>query len=158
VSFCPWSGALQACFEELACIEEVPPGVVCWFVECPDALAASCALSCAIGLPSTSLMTAETKAVLSGRCRPSARIIKAPIQGEQDTPELRIGTSAFTAKGWDGTCYPQGIAAGEELSYYATQFDTVELDNTFYRTPAISTVKGWYTKTPPGFVFAAKVP
>jgi uncharacterized protein YecE (DUF72 family) len=44
------------------------------------------------------------------------------------------------------------------LSYYATQFDTVELDNTFYRTPALSTVKGWYAKTPPGFLFAAKVP
>jgi uncharacterized protein YecE (DUF72 family) len=72
--------------------------------------------------------------------------------------ELRIGTSAFTAEGWDGTFYPKGIAAREQLSYYATQFDTVELDNTFYRTPAVSTVKGWYTKTPPGFVFAAKVP
>src|SRR5271155_1198843 len=33
--------------------------------------------------------------------------------------------------------YPKGIAAREQLSYYATQFDTVELDNTFYRTPAI---------------------
>ena len=30
--------------------------------------------------------------------------------------------------------------------------------STFYRTPAISTVKGWYAKTPPGFLFAAKVP
>ena len=44
------------------------------------------------------------------------------------------------------------------LSYYATRFDTVEVDSTFYRTPAISTVKGWYEKTPPGFLFAAKVP
>ena len=72
--------------------------------------------------------------------------------------ELRLGTSAFTANGWDGTFYPKGIAAREQLSFYATQFDTVELDNTFYRTPSISTVKGWYAKTPPGFVFAAKVP
>jgi uncharacterized protein YecE (DUF72 family) len=72
--------------------------------------------------------------------------------------EMRIGTSAFTAAGWDGTFYPQGIAAREQLTYYSTQFDTVELDNTFYRTPAISTVKGWYARTPPGFVFAAKVP
>src|SRR5271163_771410 len=72
--------------------------------------------------------------------------------------DMRIGTSAFTAAGWDGTFYPTGIAPREQLSYYATQFDTVELDNTFYRTPAISTVKGWCAKTPPGFVFAAKVP
>src|SRR5277367_487879 len=72
--------------------------------------------------------------------------------------ELRTGTSAFTAQGWDGTFYPKGIAARDYLSYYATQFDAVELDNTFYRTPAVSTVKGWYAKTPPGFLFAAKVP
>ncbi len=72
--------------------------------------------------------------------------------------EIRVGTSAFTAEGWEGTFYPKGLAAREQLTYYATQFDTVELDNTFYRTPAISTVQGWYAKTPPGFVFAAKVP
>ena len=44
------------------------------------------------------------------------------------------------------------------LSYYATRFDPVEIDSTFYGTPSVSTVKGWNAKTPPGFVFAAKVP
>jgi uncharacterized protein YecE (DUF72 family) len=44
------------------------------------------------------------------------------------------------------------------LSYYATQFATVEVDSTFYRTPSVSTVTGWYEKTPPDFIFAAKVP
>jgi Protein of unknown function DUF72/NTF2 fold immunity protein len=44
------------------------------------------------------------------------------------------------------------------LSYYATKFDTVEVDSTFYRSPPLTTVQGWYSKTPPGFVFAAKVP
>jgi uncharacterized protein YecE (DUF72 family) len=72
--------------------------------------------------------------------------------------EIRVGTSAFTATGWEGTFYPAGMKPADYLSYYATQFDTVELDNTFYRTPAVSTVKGWYTKTPPGFLFTAKVP
>ena len=71
---------------------------------------------------------------------------------------VRIGTSAFTARGWEGTFYPAGMKPAEYLTYYATQFDAVELDNTFYRTPALSTVQGWYAKTPPGFVFAAKVP
>src|SRR5882672_7286407 len=41
---------------------------------------------------------------------------------------------------------------------YATKFDTVEVDSTFYRNPALTTVQGWYSKTPPGFIFAAKVP
>jgi uncharacterized protein YecE (DUF72 family) len=72
--------------------------------------------------------------------------------------EILIGTSAFTAKGWLGSFYPAGMPPRDFLSYYATQFQTVELDNTFYRTPAISTVEGWNLKTPPGFVFAAKIP
>ncbi len=71
---------------------------------------------------------------------------------------IRIGTSAFTAEGWEGSFYPRGMKPADFLSYYATIFDTVEVDSTFYRTPALSTVKGWYAKTPPGFVFAVKIP
>jgi uncharacterized protein YecE (DUF72 family) len=72
--------------------------------------------------------------------------------------EIRIGTSAFTAEGWQGSFYPKGIQPREQLSYYAKQFNTVELDNTFYRTPSAATVRGWYEKTPMDFLFAAKVP
>jgi uncharacterized protein YecE (DUF72 family) len=72
--------------------------------------------------------------------------------------ELRIGTSAFTAAGWPGTFYPEGLPEREYLSYYATRFDTVEVDSTFYRIPAASTVRGWDAKTPKGFLFAAKIP
>jgi uncharacterized protein YecE (DUF72 family) len=72
--------------------------------------------------------------------------------------EIRIGTSAFTAAGWAGSFYPKGMKSTEYLSFYATRFDAVELDNTFYAPPAVSTAKNWYAKTPPGFLFAAKVP
>ncbi len=72
--------------------------------------------------------------------------------------EILIGTSAFTAEGWVGSFYPEGMQPRDFLSYYATRFNTVELDNTFYRTPAISTVEGWNLRTPPGFIFAAKIP
>ena len=72
--------------------------------------------------------------------------------------EIRLGTSAFTAAGWETAFYPAGMKPADYLSFYATKYDAVELDNTFYRTPAISTVKGWYARTPPGFLFAAKVP
>ncbi len=75
-----------------------------------------------------------------------------------DRPLIGLGTSAFTAAGWEGMFYPAGMKPADFLSYYATKFDSVEVDSTFYRTPAISTVKGWYAKTPPGFLFAAKVP
>src|SRR6266852_3913221 len=72
--------------------------------------------------------------------------------------DIRIGTSAFTAVGWAGSFYPKGMKSTDYLSFYATRFDAVELDNTFYATPAVTTVKSWYAKTPPGFLFAAKVP
>ncbi len=72
--------------------------------------------------------------------------------------DIRIATSAFTAAGWAGSFYPKGMKSTDYLSFYATRFDAVELDNTFYAIPAVSTVKGWYAKTPPGFLFAAKVP
>ncbi len=71
---------------------------------------------------------------------------------------IRVGTSAFTAAGWERAFYPAGMRPAEYLTYYATKFSTVEVDSTFYRTPALSTVKGWYAKTPSNFVFAVKVP
>jgi len=71
---------------------------------------------------------------------------------------LYIGTSAFTAAGWPGTFYPNGLKPADYLAYYATKFNSVEIDSTFYRAPSKSTVQGWERKTPPGFVFAAKIP
>jgi uncharacterized protein YecE (DUF72 family) len=73
-------------------------------------------------------------------------------------PGIRLGTSAFTAAGWEKAFYPAGMKPADYLTYYATQFDAVELDNTFYRTPSLATVRGWYAKTPKDFLFAAKVP
>ena len=80
------------------------------------------------------------------------------VERPYSEPGLLLGTSAFTAAGWEGTFYPPGMKPRDYLSFYATQFKTVEVDSTFYRTPSVSTVTGWYEKTPPDFIFAAKVP
>jgi len=72
--------------------------------------------------------------------------------------DLRIGTSAFSDKGWVGTFYPKGTQPGEFLSHYASRFKTVELDTTYYAIPPASTVEGWNRKTPADFVFSAKMP
>jgi uncharacterized protein YecE (DUF72 family) len=72
--------------------------------------------------------------------------------------ELRIGTSAFTAAGWENAFYPAGMKPADYLTYYATKFHTVEVDSTFYRTPSVATVNGWARKVPAGFLLAAKVP
>jgi uncharacterized protein YecE (DUF72 family) len=72
--------------------------------------------------------------------------------------ELRIGTSAFTAAGWETAFYPKGMKPTDYLTYYATKFSTVEIDSTFYRTPSRKVVQGWADKTPEGFLIACKVP
>ena len=71
---------------------------------------------------------------------------------------LYIGTSAFTAAGWEGSFYPEGTRPADFLRYYAQHFNSVEIDSTFYRIPSEATVQGWAKKTPEGFMFAAKVP
>ncbi len=80
-----------------------------------------------------------------------------PRQNRQ-MAEIRLGTSAFTAPGWPGTFYPEGLPERDFLTYYATKFDAVEIDSTFYRIPSESTVRGWDAKTPKSFLFAAKIP
>jgi uncharacterized protein YecE (DUF72 family) len=74
-----------------------------------------------------------------------------------DSP-IYLGTSAFTAAGWDTAFYPAGMKAADYLGYYATKFQAVEIDSTFYATPAAATVTRWRNKTPEGFIIAAKVP
>jgi uncharacterized protein YecE (DUF72 family) len=81
-----------------------------------------------------------------------------PVERLVTTPCLRIGTSAFTAAGWPGSFYPANLKPRDYLSYYATRFNTVEIDSTYYATPSASTVTGWHNKTPSDFIFAAKVP
>lgn len=73
-------------------------------------------------------------------------------------PPVRLGTCAFTAAGWVGSFYPPGLRSGEFIRYYAEELSTVELDVTWYRTPTPEMIRGWYDKTPPEFVFAAKIP
>src|ERR1700758_2088646 len=80
------------------------------------------------------------------------------IERQYYEPGLLLGTSAFTAAGWEGSFYPAGMKPRDRLSYYSRQFATVEVDSTYYGTPSASTVTDWYEKTPPDFIFAAKVP
>jgi uncharacterized protein YecE (DUF72 family) len=72
--------------------------------------------------------------------------------------DLRIGTSAFTAAGWEGSFYPRGMQPRDFLTFYATKFSSVEVDSTFYRAPTTATVENWRLKTPDRFIFSVKVP
>jgi uncharacterized protein YecE (DUF72 family) len=71
--------------------------------------------------------------------------------------ELRIGCSGWTYKDWTGPFYPPGTRDRERLEYYATRFDTAEINASFYRLPSGATVGGWARRAPAGFLFAWKV-
>jgi uncharacterized protein YecE (DUF72 family) len=70
--------------------------------------------------------------------------------------QVHIGCSGWSYKDWRGPFYPEKLAAKDWFGFYATQFDTTELNASFYRLPAEQTVRGWADKTPDGFVWAWK--
>jgi uncharacterized protein YecE (DUF72 family) len=70
--------------------------------------------------------------------------------------KVHIGTSGWHYKHWLGPFYPSELPAKEMFSFYARQFDTVELNNTFYHLPAPATFDSWRDNSPVGFRFAVK--
>jgi uncharacterized protein YecE (DUF72 family) len=69
-----------------------------------------------------------------------------------------IGCSGFHYKHWKEIFYPHGLAQNKWFSFYCKQFNTLELNVTFYRFPQISFLKTWYDKSPSTFRFAVKAP
>jgi uncharacterized protein YecE (DUF72 family) len=72
------------------------------------------------------------------------------------TCDIRIGTSGFHYKHWKGPFYPAKTADGKMLEHYVRHFDTVELNNSFYRLPTAEAFDCWRESTPEDFVFAVK--
>ncbi|MGD6851275.1 MAG: DUF72 domain-containing protein [Candidatus Bathyarchaeia archaeon] len=72
--------------------------------------------------------------------------------------KLRLGTIGWSYNFWKGSFYPAKTASKDFLAYYASQFNTVEVDSTFYRNPTEQTVKNWHAITPKDFVFSLKFP
>ena len=69
---------------------------------------------------------------------------------------VRIGCSGWNYAHWRERVYPKGLAPPRWLAHYATIFDTVEVNATFYRLPMRTAVAGWVEQTPGEFVFAVK--
>jgi uncharacterized protein YecE (DUF72 family) len=69
---------------------------------------------------------------------------------------IHIGTSGWHYKHWKGPFYPPDLPASRWLDFYTAHFDTVELNNTFYRLPPPTAAGMWRDSTPPGFRFAVK--
>jgi uncharacterized protein YecE (DUF72 family) len=69
---------------------------------------------------------------------------------------VRIGCSGWNYGHWRERVYPKGVPQRRWLEHYATLFDTVEVNATFYRLPSVSAVANWVAQTPPDFLFTVK--
>src|SRR5262249_17955606 len=69
---------------------------------------------------------------------------------------FRVGTSGYRYDHWQPVFYPPSLGKQRWFSYYANHFDTVEINNTFYRLPPAETFAKWRAAAPPGFCFALK--
>lgn len=75
---------------------------------------------------------------------------------QQFNSTVRVGCSGWQYPHWRGNFYPASLPSARWFEYYVTRFDTVEVNNTFYRLPEAETFAAWRGRAPRGFVFAVK--
>ena len=73
------------------------------------------------------------------------------------SPKCYVGCSGWHYEHWRGLYYPEELPRAKWLSFYAWEFDTVELNNSFYRVPSEKAFTTWRESTPDNFIFAVKV-
>src|SRR5579884_2537815 len=69
---------------------------------------------------------------------------------------IRVGCSGWVYNHWRNIFYPKEVPQKAWLEFYTSEFDTVELNNSFYRLPKPETFAAWRQRTPNGFCFAVK--
>jgi uncharacterized protein YecE (DUF72 family) len=69
---------------------------------------------------------------------------------------ILVGTSGWSYKEWKGSFYPAKLPQNAMLSFYASRFPTVEVNNSFYRIPSEKVLVGWTGLVPPDFRFVVK--
>jgi uncharacterized protein YecE (DUF72 family) len=70
--------------------------------------------------------------------------------------QIRVGCSGWSYKHWRGIFYPEGLPQRCWFERYAEEFDTVEINNSFYRLPSPAAFDKWHDQAPPGFRYAVK--
>ena len=76
--------------------------------------------------------------------------------GSKALGRVHIGCSGWVYKHWRGILYPEGLPQTRWFARYAEEFDTVEINNSFYRLPSGDTFDKWRKQAPPGFCYAVK--
>ncbi len=69
---------------------------------------------------------------------------------------IRIGTSGWVYNHWREVFYPKGLPQRAWFAHYAAEFNTVEINNSFYRLPTEAMFDNWRRQAPPGFLYAVK--
>jgi len=69
---------------------------------------------------------------------------------------IRVGTSGWVYQHWRGLFYPDDLRQSDWFAFYARFFDTVEINNSFYRLPSAAAFAAWREQAPPDFVYAVK--
>ena len=77
--------------------------------------------------------------------------------GEAISSKYYIGCSGWHYDHWRGLYYPEGLPKAKWLQFYAKQFNTVELNSSFYRLPTEKAFTNWQESSPDNFVFSVKV-
>lgn len=70
--------------------------------------------------------------------------------------KIHIGTSGWSYKYWVGRFYPEKSNSEQQFKFYAKHFDTVEINNSFYKLPPRSVFENWYENSPKNFLFVVK--
>ena len=69
---------------------------------------------------------------------------------------VHVGTSGWSYREWKGSFYPADLKNHQMLAYYGERFDSVEVNNTYYRLPTREVLEDWATQVPAGFSFVVK--
>lgn len=80
----------------------------------------------------------------------------APVRMRR--PRVLVGTSGFSYPAWKPAFYPAELPASGMLRHYASVFETVEINHSFYRMPTTALLTGWRRQVAPAFRFALKAP
>jgi uncharacterized protein YecE (DUF72 family) len=115
-----------------------------------DHLKAVRALYCEVGRTGTSLLADH------GRL-PFDHIRPLRTRAAGRAPKAFIGCSGWSYPDWKGLVYPPDLRPKEWFAHYATLFDTVEVNTTFYQLPPPGTFSAWAAQAPARFVYALKV-
>lgn len=80
------------------------------------------------------------------------------VENDREIAPVHLGTSSWLFDGWRSVFYPDKLPKTQHLPYYISQFDTVEVNTSFYAIPSPATLVAWVEAAPAGFTYALKFP